>query len=121
MSDSTSRLPAPPATRTPASRSTTVSVTVDSRSSGTGSAEPTIISASWRLVTAFGSAVPTVVPRRMTVISSAMARTSSSLCEMKMIVRPSALSSRRLPNSSSTSCGTSTAVGSSRMRILAPR
>ncbi len=39
---------------------------------------------------------------------------------MKMIVRPSDLSSRRLPNSSSTSCGTSTAVGSSRIRILAP-
>ena len=51
-----------PATRTPASSSTTRSVTVDSRSSGTGSAEPTIISASCRLVTDFGSAVPTVVP-----------------------------------------------------------
>jgi hypothetical protein len=32
-----------------------------------------------------------------------------------------AFSSRRLSKSSSTSCGTSTAVGSSRIRIFAPR
>ncbi len=55
MSDNTSRPPITlPATRTPDSASTTRSVTVDSRSSGTGSAEPTIISASCRLVTVFG-------------------------------------------------------------------
>jgi hypothetical protein len=34
-------------------------------------------------VTVFGSTVPTVVPRRITVIESAIARTSSSLWEMK--------------------------------------
>ena len=60
------------------------------------------------------------MPRRITVIASATASTSSSLCEMKMTVSPSAVSSRRLSKSSSTSCGTSTAVGSSRMRIFAP-
>ena len=46
-------------------------MTVDSRSSGTGSSLPTISSASWRAVTACGSTVRTVVPRRITVISSA--------------------------------------------------
>ena len=97
------------------------SVTVDSRVSGDGSSLPTISSASARALVSAGLTVATVVPRRITVISSATLSTSSSLCEMKMTVRPSALSSRRLSKSSSTSCGTSTAVGSSRIRILAPR
>ena len=66
------------------------------RVSGEGSSEPTIISASWRAVVVFGSASPTVVPRRMTVIESATLRTSSSLCEMKMTVRPSRLSSAQV-------------------------
>jgi hypothetical protein len=64
---------------TPSNRSCTSSVTVDSPVSGDGSSAPTIISASWCLVAVDGSAVPTVVPRRMTVMSSAMASTSSSL------------------------------------------
>ena len=88
---------------------------------GDGSSEPTISSASWRAVTSFGSTVLTVVPRRMTVISSATESTSSSLWLMKMTEMPSFFSSRRLPKSSSTSCGTSTAVGSSRMMMRAPR
>lgn len=98
-----------------------VSVTVDSRVSGDGSSLPTISSASCLVVVFAGSAVPTVVPRRITVISSATERTSPSLCEMKMTVRPSALSSRRLSKSASTSCGTRTAVGSSRISVRAPR
>ena len=61
-------------------------MTVDSRVSGLGSSLPTIISASWRLVTVLGSAVPTDVPLRITVMVSAMASTSSSLWEMKMNV-----------------------------------
>ena len=101
--------------------STGFSRTVEVRVSGEGSSAPTIISASCRTVVVFGSAVPTVVPRRITVIESATRRTSSSLCEMKMTVRPSRVSSARLPKSSSTSCGTSTAVGSSRMRMRAWR
>ena len=96
-------------------------MTVEASVLGEGSSEPTISSASWRAVTPSGLTVSTVVPRRMTVISSATESTSSSLWEMKMTLSPSALSSRRLPNSSSTSCGTSTAVGSSRMMIRAPR
>ncbi len=96
-------------------------MTVDSAVSGVGSSLPTIISASLRGVVRLGSAVPTVVPRRITVMSSATERTSPSLCEMKMTDRPSEVSSRRLSKSASTSCGTSTAVGSSRMRMRAPR
>ena len=96
-------------------------MTVDSSVLGEGSSLPTISSASWREVTSAGLTVATVVPRRMTVMSSATASTSSSLWEMKTRVWPSALSSRRLSNSASTSWGTSTAVGSSRMMILAPR
>ncbi len=109
------------ATVRPSTFSIGVVVTVDSRVSGEGSSVPTMSSASCLVVAVLGSAVPTVVPRRMTVMSSATFSTSPSLCEMKMTVRPSALSSRRLSKSASTSCGTSTAVGSSRMRVLAPR
>ncbi len=96
-------------------------MTVDSSVLGEGSSLPTISSASLREVTSAGRTEATVVPRRTTVISSAMARTSSSLCEMKISVWPCALSWRRFSNSASTSCGTSTAVGSSRMMMRAPR
>ena len=68
-----------------------------------------------------GSRVATVVPARMTVMASATDSTSSSLWEMKMIVMPSAFSSLEVVEELSTSCGTSTAVGSSRIRIRAPR
>ena len=74
--------PASPASVRPSTRSTSRSVTVDSRVPGSGSSLPTIISASSRLVTVRGSAVPTLVPRRITVMLSAIARTSSSLWEM---------------------------------------
>ena len=80
-----------------------------------GSSLPTIISASRRVVTVRGSAVPTVVPRRITVIGRRSRGTSSSLWEMNRNVKPSARMPRRVSNRSSTSCGTSTAVGSSRM------
>ena len=72
----------PRASVRPSTRSTSRSVTVDSRVPGSGSSLPTIISASSRLVTVRGSAVPTLVPRRITVMLSAIARTSSSLWEM---------------------------------------
>ena len=61
------------------------------------------------------------LPRRSTVIRSEMASTSPSLWVMKMIDLPSACSERMIANSSPASCGVSTAVGSSRMRISAPR
>ena len=60
-------------------------------------------------------------PRRMTVIRSAMASTSPSLWLMNTTLRPSAVIDRSVRNSSSTSCGARTAVGSSMIRIRAPR
>ena len=52
---------------------------------GDGSSLPTISSASCERVTSAGFTSATVVPARMTVMSSETASTSSSLCEMKMI------------------------------------
>ena len=101
--------------------STSRSVTVDSSVPGLGSSSPTMSSASSCWVTSSGLTEATVVPRRSTVMSSAIARTSSSLWEMKSRVLPLLLRSRRFSKSASTSCGTSTAVGSSRMMMLAPR
>ena len=65
--------------------------------------------------------VATARPSRSTVTRSETAITSCSLCEMKITVRPSAAIARIVSNSASASCGVSTAVGSSRMRILASR
>ena len=97
------------------------SVTAAFRVSGVGSSEPTISSARSAAVTSCGFTAATERPWRNTVMASATARTSSSLWSMKMMVWPSAASSRMLRNSSSTSCGTSTAVGSSKIRMRAPR
>ena len=66
-----------------------------------------------------GLAWPTTLPRRITVIVSAMARTSRSLWVMKTIALPSSRSERITSISSSISCGVSTAVGSSKIRYLA--
>ncbi len=65
-----------------------------------------------------GGRSPTTFPRLMTVIVSAIAWTSLSLCEMKMIDRPPSRSSRMIRNRSSVSPGVSTAVGSSRTSTL---
>ena len=82
---------------------------------------PTIISE--RLCT-FACAVSTVsiyLPLRRIATRSDSARTSCSLWVMIMIEHPSSLILRRISKSLSASCGVSTAVGSSRIRILAPR
>ena len=84
-----------------------------STSSSTG--RPTIIWASDAWVASAGSAEPTTLPRRRTVIRSAISRTSLSLWVMKMIDVPAALSDRMISKSSSVSCGVRTADGSSRM------
>ena len=81
---------------------------------------PTIRAASSASV-AVGGRSPTTAPRRMTVIVSAIAWTSLSLCEMKMIDVPPAFSSRMTRNRSSVSLGVSTEVGSSRISTLASR
>ena len=81
-------------------------------------ARPTIISASSASVSS-GWACPTIRPRRMTVMSSAISRTSRSLWVMKTMARPSSRSMRMTAMSSSISWGVSTAVGSSKMRYFA--
>ena len=60
-------------------------------------------------------------PLRRIVVRSAIAKTSGILWEMKMTVLPSATISRTLENSWSISAGVRTVVGSSRMRMPAPR
>ena len=83
-------------------------------------ARPTMSEASSSSV-AVGGGAPTTLPRRMTVIRSAISCTSFSLWLMKMIDFPDAFSSRMMRNSSLVSPGVRTAVGSSRMTMLASR
>ena len=85
------------------------------------SSRPTISAASERGVASAVGTVASECPPRSTVTRSATAFTSCSLCEMKITVRPSAAISRIVSNSTSASCGVSTAVGSSRMRMRASR
>ena len=82
---------------------------------------PTISTASERRVASLVATVATFLPARSTVTRSETAFTSCSLCEMKTIVRPSSAITRSVSNSDSASCGVSTAVGSSRIRMRASR
>ena len=83
-------------------------------------ARPTISAASSASLVA-RRALADHLPRRITVIRSAIAWTSLSLCEMNTIDLPPSRSSRMIRNRSSVSCGVSTAVGSSRISTLASR
>ena len=65
--------------------------------------------------------VRTFIPLRRTVTLSATSITSFNLCEMKITLRPSSAMCRRVVKSDVDSCGVSTAVGSSRIRIPASR
>ena len=64
---------------------------------------------------------PTILPRRRTLMRSATSSTSPSLWVMKMRALPASRSERTMPKNSSTSCGVSTAVGSSKISTLAER
>ncbi len=81
-------------------------------------ARPTMRAASSASLVVGGRSA-TTLPRRSTVMLSAMAWTSRSLCEMKTIDRPLSRSWRMIWNKSSVSPGVSTAVGSSSTSILA--
>ena len=82
---------------------------------------PTIISVSfWGSVSAVFT-VPMYLPLRSTATLSEMAMTSWSLWVMMTMALPSAFMARRMSKSRSVSWGVSTAVGSSRMRMSAPR
>ena len=82
---------------------------------------PTIASASESWVAPSRGTVSIVLPRRRTVIRSAISSTSFSLWLMKMIDFPSAFRLAMIAKSSPASCGVSTAVGSSRISTSASR
>ena len=82
---------------------------------------PTIIRESSSLVVPLMSTVPMHLPLRSTVQRSATAMISDSLCVMNRMDLPSRAKPRMISISSSISCGVSTAVGSSRIRISLSR
>ncbi|PTT76475.1 hypothetical protein DBR42_26870 [Pelomonas sp. HMWF004] len=82
---------------------------------------PTMDSASAASLQSAMGRVSTTWPARITVTALHRLITSRSLCVMRISVVPSSCSRRSVMKSWSVSCGVSTAVGSSRIRILAPR
>ncbi len=91
------------------------------RATSSSTSRPTISSARLRSLAPSRSIVATFAPRRSTEMRSATSSTSCSLCVIRMIDVPPATSARSTEKSSSTSCGVSTAVGSSRIRTRAWR
>ena len=82
---------------------------------------PTMASANWSIDVSAMAKRATAAPPRITVTSSHSRMTSLSLCVIKIIVVPWPRSNCSTPNNCSVSCGVSTAVGSSRIKIRAPR
>ena len=82
---------------------------------------PTIASASASIEVSAIGVSSTTAPWRITVTSSHSAMISFSLCVISRIVVPRSRRPRSTTNSCSVSCGVSTAVGSSRIRMRAPR
>ena len=82
---------------------------------------PTIISVSFCSFVSFVSTVSIYLPLRKTVTRSEISITSLSLCVMIIIDLPAPRILRRTSKSLCVSCGVKTAVGSSRIRISAPR
>ena len=82
---------------------------------------PTIISASSLEVVVATSTVSIDSPRRITVQRSATFLISSNLWVIIMIDLPSSAKALKVNIKSSISCGVNTAVGSSKIRISAPR
>ena len=82
---------------------------------------PTIASASFCWLTSFASACMISFPCRSTATRSLTRSTSGSLWLMKIMLMPCVTSMRSVSNNASLSCGVSTAVGSSKIKTLAPR
>ena len=99
-----------------ARRARTAALSTRSRTS-----RPTMSVARLCSVAPAAGSVSIFLPRRRTVIRSAMSVTSFSLWLMKMIDLPCSVRLLRIVKSSCASCGVSTAVGSSRIRMSAPR
>ena len=107
LSDSTTRIGAPGSPGSPPTVNSTSRPTISRASS------------SW-LVSRVGRRA-TISPRRITYTMSVAAMISRSLWVMRRMVTPSRLRIARISNSRSASCGVSTPVGSSRIRMRAPR
>ena len=82
---------------------------------------PTIMFVISCALVSFVSMSPTNWPWRSTATRSLSVSTSCILCVMMTMALPSSRMLRRTVKSLSVSCGVSTAVGSSRMRMSAPR
>ncbi len=82
---------------------------------------PTMASASWSRLHWLIGPSNTTAPWRITVTASHSAMISLSLWVISSSVVPVSRSRRRVTNRCAVSCGVSTAVGSSRIRIFAPR
>ena len=91
------------------------------RSMFSETARPTIMSVSDCCEAVAVSVSPMYSPLRRTATRSETASTSCSLCVMMMIALPSFFMLRMTVKSFSVSCGVRTAVGSSRIRMSAPR
>ena len=82
---------------------------------------PTIISVNELSVASFVSTVPIYSPFLKTATLSEISRTSLSLCVIMIMDFPSSRIFLKTSKSFLVSCGVRTAVGSSRIRISAPR
>jgi len=120
-SPSTATVPRSSRTRSPSIARTGSPGLAVPRSTFRTTARPTIIEARSALVAPAGRVSPVTRPARMTTMRSLISRTSSSLWLMKMMDRLSAARERMMAKSSRASCGVSTAVGSSRIRMRAER
>ncbi len=113
--------PPRPRTCTPSNSSTVSASLVGPFLTPKETARPTIIAASVSSEASATSKVPTNWPRLITVQRCAMALISRNLCVIRKIDLPSAARLDMILVSSCTSCGVSTAVGSSKIRISALR
>ena len=98
----------------------TASAFLSGRSISSVTGRPTISSVSFFSSLSFVSTVPMLSPFRRISTRSLIASTSFSLWVMMTMAQPCSFILRRIANSFSVSWGVSTAVGSSRIRMLAP-
>ena len=118
---STATRPRSSSTRRSSTRSTSSPGWAGRLSTVSNTSRPTIMAAREASVAWSGVVVPTSRPARNTLMRSATASTSLSLWVMKMMLLPWAAKLRMTSKRSSASWGVSTEVGSSRMRMSAPR
>ena len=111
----------PPAVYTPSIVQTAWPTDAAGRRCAVVTLRPTIHCASCACVVSTAAASATSLPPRSTATRCDTRSTSPSLWLMKIIDRPPLTICPSVSNSASLSCGVSTAVGSSRIRMRAPR